>query len=298
MDKVIRERIEKLNTDEEIYEFVYSRIKELEETTEEKTVGQEYTDSFTDFISSKIHYKPVARYKGKDTADLVYDDYTPYIEVIRKIRNVMYNELYVFSDIFYCINNYLPNDDMLGITRGTIYALSGKDRVSIKEIRENKCALCSEKAGLAHNIFKILGIDSKWVSGYRDSEPHAFNIIYPNGYENGPMILFDPSHFVSFKNQNNKYSVGYFVAMAEELYKKLENGNPYKVSLEKTESFYRQAFGLDSSYEFEGDEAEYIIGLENKKAKDGPYSQIREEDWIFKAQMENGLEPDNEKIIS
>ena len=56
MDKIIKERIEKLNTDEEIYEFVYSRIKELEESAEEKTVGQEYTDSFTDFISSNIHY--------------------------------------------------------------------------------------------------------------------------------------------------------------------------------------------------------------------------------------------------
>ena len=96
-----------------------------------------------------------------------------------------------------------------------------------------------------------------------------------------------------FENKNSKY-----YQMVEELYKKLEKGKPYKVSLEKTESFYRQVFDFDSSYEFEGDEAEYIIGLENKKEKDGPYSQISEEDWMFKAHMENGLEPYNEKTIS
>ena len=61
MNKVeIMDKISEFKTDEEIYQFIYERLLYFEEMTTEKTVGQGYTASFEDFISSKVHYKPVA----------------------------------------------------------------------------------------------------------------------------------------------------------------------------------------------------------------------------------------------
>ena len=50
----IYKRFEKLLTDEEIEEFIKVRINGLESMSVEKTVGQNYTDSFGDYISSKV----------------------------------------------------------------------------------------------------------------------------------------------------------------------------------------------------------------------------------------------------
>lgn len=53
----INNRIMTLSTYKDIEEFVNERLNELEENSEEKTVGQNYTDSFRDYISCKVHYK-------------------------------------------------------------------------------------------------------------------------------------------------------------------------------------------------------------------------------------------------
>ena len=53
----INKKIFELQTDEEIIKFVNERLAELETNSEEKTVGQNYTDSFQDYISQKTHYR-------------------------------------------------------------------------------------------------------------------------------------------------------------------------------------------------------------------------------------------------
>lgn len=50
----IQKRIYSCKNDDDIWKFIYERIKELE-TYEEKTVGQNYTDRFDDFISNNIY---------------------------------------------------------------------------------------------------------------------------------------------------------------------------------------------------------------------------------------------------
>ena len=73
----INKRIFELENDEEIINFVKERLDELEINSEEKTVGQNYTDSFQDYISQKIHYKAADKLGDKECPDLVYDDMTP-----------------------------------------------------------------------------------------------------------------------------------------------------------------------------------------------------------------------------
>ncbi len=264
----INKKVFELQNDEEIINFVKERLNELEINSVEKTVGQNYTDSFQDYISQKMHYKAAENFNDAECPDLVYDDITPYVNLIKEIKTgTWYNELTLFTTIFFLIDEYLPNDD-IGLGRYMTYASHKNKRLSIKTVSENGVAFCSEKAGMAHNLFKFLGIDSEVVCGARDSELHSYNFIYPNGYENEPMVLFDPSHFVNFTNGNDKVSLGFYKAFRREDYEALKNGTPTQIDLTKTEETYRKLYGYNGffdGYDFEYETPTYIYGLENAK---------------------------------
>ena len=265
----IQKKIYELKSEDEIIEFVKSRLNELESNSEEKKVGQGYTYLFQEYISEKVHYKAGASFEDAECPDLIYDDITPYVELIKSVREASwYNELSLFSTVFFTVYNYLPSED-IGLGRALTYMSHKNERVSIKTIRENGCAFCSEKAGMAHNLFKFLGIDSEVACGYRDSEMHAFNMIYPNGYGSEPMVIYDPSFFVSFVRDNQKSSFGYFKALRRDDYEKLINGEQIKIDLTKTEENYRKLYGYNGSLDdavFEGEEPTYSIGVgENRE---------------------------------
>lgn len=264
----INKKIFELKSDEEIINFVEYRLNELETSSVEKTVGQNYTDSFQDYISQKTHYKAAEKFDDSECPDLVYDDITPYINLIKEIkRGNWYNELTLFTTIFFTVYKYLPSEDV-GLGRYMTYASHKGKQLSIKSVRDNECAFCSEKAGMAHNLFKFLGIDSEVVCGARGTEMHAYNFIYPNGYEKEPMVLFDPSYFVSFINGNNKLSFGFYAVFRRQDYEALKNGTPTQIDLTETEETYRKLYGYNGSlddYDFEYETPIYIFGLENAK---------------------------------
>ena len=79
----INKKIYELQSDEEIINFVKERLNELETSSVEKTVGQNYTDSFQDYISQKTHYRAAEKFDRCECPDLVYDDITPYINLIK-----------------------------------------------------------------------------------------------------------------------------------------------------------------------------------------------------------------------
>lgn len=264
----INKKIFELKSDEEIINFVEERLNELETSSVEKTVGQNYTDSFQDYISQKTHYKAAEKFDDSECPDLVYDDITPYINLIKEIKKGnWYNELTLFTTIFFTVYKYLPSEDV-GLGRYMTYASHKGKQLSIKSVRDNECAFCSEKAGMAHNLFKFLGIDSEVVCGARGTEMHAYNFIYPNGYEKEPMVLFDPSYFVSFINGNNKLSFGFYAVFRRQDYEALKNGTPTQIDLTETEETYRKLYGYNGSlddYDFEYETPIYIFGLENAK---------------------------------
>ena len=289
----INKTILSLQTDEEIIDFVKKRIQELEEKSIETTVGQNYTTTFKEYISEKTHYKAGEKLQDAECPDLVYDDITPYINLIKAIKkNSWYNELTLFSTVFFEVYNYLPSDD-IGLGRAFTYLGNKGKRVSIKQIRDNACAFCSEKSGMAHNMFKFLGIDSEVVCGYRDSERHAYNIVYPNGYGNEPMVIYDPSFFVNFVMNDKKLSFGYFKALRREDYEKLMSGIPIKIDLSKTEKNYRQLYSLGDEYIFEGDTPSYIAGLDKKKELPGDNIT---DDLYYSTHLENGVESVSHKL--
>ena len=97
---------------------------------------------------------------------------------------------------------------------------------------------------------------------------HAYNLVYPKGYGNFPVVIYDPSHFVNFINGDKKLSFGYYKALSEEEYKSLKMGEPHKIDLTKTEKLYRQLYGCNGlldDYIFDGDTPYYTFGLEASK---------------------------------
>ena len=260
----INKKIFELQTDEDIIKFVNERLSELEASSEEKTVGQDYTDSFQDYISQKTHYKAVSKFADSECPDLVYDDITPYINLIKDIkRGAWYNELTLFTTIFFAIHSYLPSEDT-GLGRYLTYASHKGKKISIKTISENGVAFCSEKSGMAHNMFKFLGIDSEVVCGARDTEMHAYNFVYPNGYGKEPIVLYDPSFFVEFNKNDSKISLGFYKAFNKQEFETLKSGTPITIDLSRTERNYRNLYRLDG-YEFKYETPTYIYGLENAK---------------------------------
>lgn len=262
----IQKRIYELKTDEEIRAFVEERINDLESQSVERTVGQNYTDSFQEYISSKMHYKAVDKIGNEDCPDLIYDDIQPYLDLIKTIRDSRksYSELTSFSDIFFLIRNYLPLNN-ISLGRFFLYMENKGKRISIKKIAQDGSAQCSERAGLAQNLFKFLGMDSEWVCGLREKYFHVYNLVYPNGYGNEPIVLYDPSFHIGFKKDERKYSLGFFKAFKKEEYEKFMSGEPIKIDLSSTERKYRSMYGdYFNDYEFTSDNLTptYIFGLE------------------------------------
>lgn len=281
--------------DLEIEKYVEERLKVLESETEERTIGQGYTDSYDGYIGLKTHYKPMASNEKYKCPDLIYDYNQPYIDLIKSIRGKNINILLIMNEVFHNINGFSNLYNSLELSRGFTYlaAINSNSRLSIKTIFENECAFCSERSGLAQNLFKFLGIDSELITGYINEEPHAYNIIYPNGYGNEPMFLFDVSHFVNFNSNEHRYSLGYFYGMNKAKYDEFVSGKQYKVELSKTEVFYRSVCSLDYNYEFVANEPKYTYGLANDPRI---ANKKIEDDWNYNAHFENGVETVNHKL--
>ena len=290
----IKRQIDSLPNDE-IESFVINRLNQLENETLETTIGQGYTDSYDGYIGSITHYKPMASNDKYKCPDLVYDYNQPYIDLINSIKGKNIHILLIMNEIFHIINNHANLAYSMEFSRGLTYlnAINSNRKLSIKEIFDNDCAFCSERSGLVQNMLKFLGIDSKLVNGYRDEEPHAYNIVYPNGLGNEPMFLFDSSYFVNFNSEEKKYSLGYFYGMNQKKYNELISGNKYKIELSKTESFYRSIYGLDDSFSFEATEPQYIFGLSNNPRI---VQDEIEEQWIYNAHFENGIETNSKEL--
>lgn len=281
-------KIYSLKNDEEIEKFVKERLQELDETAEEKIIGQGYTDIYRGFIGQKTHFKAVGSTDKFKCPDLVFDYITPYINVIKEIKKMSeYDDLYLLSIIFYELNDLsnIAKADLVSRTAYYYNARNNSENVSIKKIFSTGDAFCSERSAMVHNIFKLLGIDSELVIGYRDSEPHVYNVIFIKGYDQEPMILFDSSHFVTFKNDESNFSCAYFYGFKKDKYDEMILGNSFTPIMSKTEEYYRHKFGFDEKYKFEVETPKYVIGINNN-----PNKKVSLEELKYLAHNENGIE--------
>lgn len=283
----IKKKILEMETDEEIESFIKNRIMELEFGSQEKTVGQGYTTTFEDYISSKVKFKPVASFRDRECPNLVYDDIFPYFELIKKLatEKIYLNELFLFTPLMFEIFNYMSSNESKCDSVDTLFERqllyfdamnTGRKNISIKDFHKNRSACCSENTGLAHNIFKILGIDSQFVIGKRNDENHAFNIIFPKGYGNSPAVLFDSSYTIDFLNDpRDKYSLGYFKVLTEEEYKNMLSGKDTFVDLDSSVTNLIKYYPVLSECTPNYENASYSMGIEEQLEIENTNKKIR-----------------------
>ena len=116
------------------------------------------------------------------------------------------------------------------------------------------------------------------VFGKRNDEEHAFNIIFPNGYNNMPAVIYDPSHIINFINENGvNYSMGYFKVLSDEEYNKMLLGHIIQINLEGTINNLIRYYPMLSGCSVDYKNACYSIGFgepldkEDNKFKKGKY---------------------------
>ncbi len=271
-NKEIFDRICSCESQEDVETLVNERIEELENNSKEETMGQGYTDIYRGFISSKVHYK-AAKKRKEECPDLVYDDISDYVDLINDIRkSKSYNLTSLFTSMFFSINDNLPST---GDERDRLFVYmsnASRSKVSIKDIKKESCAYCAEKAGMSHNMFKFLGYDSELICGQRNGVNHAYNIVFPNGYDNTPAIIYDPSHHIDYVNHlGHKISFGYFIELEDSQYELMLVGNMIDLNLDKSASRLEYFYGVSDklpNYKVQEENVEYGIGLRIKRNVD------------------------------
>jgi len=271
--KEIYDRIYSCESQDDVEALVNERIEELEKNSKEETMGQGYTDIYRNFISSKVHYKPAAKIGDGDCPDLLYDDVSDYVSLINDIRkSKSYNLTSLFTSMLFSIDSSLPSNRDERDRLFVYMSNASRSSMSIKEIKKEECAMCSEKAGLAHNMFKFLGYDSELICGQRNGINHAYNLVFPNGYDNGPVVLYDPSHHIDYVNDmGRKVSFGYFIELDESQHNLMLVGNMVDLSTDKSVSRLERFYDMSNrcqDYKARIDNVEYGIGLRIKNNTD------------------------------
>ena len=241
----VHEAVIGIENREEASAFVRDRMRQLETTTAEKTVGQNYTDSFRDYIGGKIHYKAADRMMGMEMPDLVYDDEEPYVALVEKMsKNPNYDERNLFNEITFAVLDYF-GAEADALRRMDCYSNDFGGTLSVKDIRDNHAAFCSERAGMAHNMFKVFGVASELVAGYRGNEPHAYTVVYPKGYDEGNPIIFDVSNPVKFYEGDEKTyrPMGAYQVLRGENKDKFLNGGEIQTDFSEAAAMWQKMYG-------------------------------------------------------
>lgn len=226
--------IAQLNSDNDIKKFVLNRIEMLENTN---SVYYGINNAVIRDYIGKCHYLTSQSSKNNYWgADLVLDDYEFYEQSIKLILGVFKYfadentcvdilKLYLLI-VADCVHNYFSTYIGYESRRDSLYEkhwddfCNGKEKsihISVKEFADNHCGVCYEQACLIHNFLKILGVDSEMIIGCMGSDGdfgyHAYNIVYPNGFEGNKRVLFD-----NMQLNGNNYLI---LDISEEVYKKM-----------------------------------------------------------------------------
>lgn len=164
--------------EEEFKNFVEERIAELRKEGFSKNVGN---DGFcSDFIF------PDTKLSVSHSMALSMDDTKVYENFIKRIsEQESFNSSVVFNIIFGEQLEYFGSgtneQERRYIFSDSMFYPAG---IPISEFKDKGAAQCSERNALAHNMLKLLGIDSTFMNGQVSSETtnnlnglHAFNVI-------------------------------------------------------------------------------------------------------------------------
>ena len=247
--KIINNQIKELNGDDDIIAFINERIADLSKLSDYHRINENKETECSDYISNKVTYSPFISDKIWLSGHVSYDYIELYHELLKQIvdRKKGVVELYLFEDLFYKLYGLKNNDkELTEEDKAMGYFLA----VSIEDVIKKNVCTEFEIAGLAHNFMKIIGLDSRLVIGEQNNESHSYILLYPNGYESGRAVLFDPSLSLRFDNENgeSKY-MGAFKILTPKQYDGLISGKEVTINFAQSAHIYKQYYDALNGYE-------------------------------------------------
>ena len=209
--------INTLETEEQIKEYVMSRLDYLEKNSEKRTISRnnngQLIGTITDgYINSN---SPIITSYMVDP--FYMNDITLYIEFIKYIKG---KDLSNPVQFFHFLQGFTTNafgfkgDQLI---RDKVYLQeSNDDLISIADFYKNNSALCSERSAAVQNLAEFCGIKSYLIFGELNingkKDVHAYNIFK---MKDGTLILYDPTNPVALSD--NSYAPAYSIIGKEEI---------------------------------------------------------------------------------
>lgn len=134
------------------------------------------------------------------------DDTEYYDEMIKRAREKISENTTIANIIYDFLHNEICSYFGIQIIQGErerINQASGEDH-SIREYKGKNAGVCFERSILAHNILKILGVDSQLIISHKDHH------VYVLAKTSKCYILYDPANPTIHKHNGNDY---YLAAM-------------------------------------------------------------------------------------
>ncbi len=235
-----KEEYKKLQTPEERDTFIKNRIEALMDNSKVKRIGLNLCGSYNGFISPDMG---VCSNASGYFEDMHMDDMNVYRDFMNFIDNDIDKYMYGEPMAIYSIQHFIW--DYFGLNAGGIVdrfnIYCGNEPVSIKELKGNDVAACSERSAMVQNLLKFLGFDSEIAFGkLNNHELHAYVIFRPENDNN--RILYDPMNPVKYEADGKNYYCPGISMMSEEQYTQLKNGEPYTFDYNLVKKIYTRTY--------------------------------------------------------
>ena len=191
--------INSVDSEEQIKEFVMSRLEELENNSENKTIDRNNDGRLIGTITEGYINSESPIVTSYMVDPFYMNDATLYIEFMKFIKGKKLNNplqfFHVLQDFTIEVFGFKGNQN----NRINVYLQKEKGKqVSIADFYKNDSALCSERSATVQNLAEFCGIKSYLVFGELSSEAsveeHAYNIFK---MKDGTLILFDVTNPVT-----------------------------------------------------------------------------------------------------
>lgn len=208
--------VNSLENEEQIKEFVMSRLEELENNSEKRTIDKNNNGRLIGTISEGYINSDSPIVTSYMVDPFYMNDATLYIEFIKSIKGKNLNNPLQFfhelQDFMTKAFGFKGNQDI----RVNVYLQDREDsQISIADFYKNNSALCSERSAVVQNLAEFCGIKSYLIFGKLSSkgkeEEHAFNIFR---MKDGTLVLYDSTNPVTL---NRGYIPAYSIIGKEDI---------------------------------------------------------------------------------
>lgn len=193
--------------EEKIREFIDNRVEQLTNSTSPEGISLVHNNIYNKFIHPDSNVR-----RSMIVSPIHLDDNEIYNILMEKVQQARADERYkdhslrqiiptaVQTAIYQYFGSLLTSNE--GLQKNFKFymdesGLDGPEFISIKDFKEEKMAVCAEKASVAQNLLRFSGLNSSIVFSSKCRIPaeapedaHAYNIIQSeNGY-----FIYDPTN--------------------------------------------------------------------------------------------------------